>query len=63
MSRTYRVILEVDVEVESDELDDDNWEAVEESLEDSFSWAAIHDLIVGPGFVNHVRVDTFVEDR
>lgn len=61
-ARSYRVYLEVDVEVSFDEIDSDDWTLVEEQLEDSFNWDAYFSP-TGAGYVNEVRLESFVVER
>lgn len=60
--RSYRVYLEVDIEIGFDEIDTDDWTIVEEELEDSFNWGAYFDP-AGSAFVTDVRLESFVEER
>lgn len=58
-TRSYRVILEVDIEVElEDEETEPNWEAIETYLEDKNAWIISHEEYYG-GYVNYAEVDSY----
>lgn len=61
--RSYRVILEVDIEVEleDDQYDEEtgpDWEAIESYLEDKNAWIISHEEYYG-AYVNYAEVDSY----
>lgn len=58
-TRTYRVILTIDIEIDQHE-DSADWDTVEEELEDSSLWDANHDLNIG--WTEDARIESFVAE-
>ena len=58
--RHYRVILEVDVEVNTDDVDM-SFEEIEDLLEDKNYWDAYASPL-STTFINHVELDSYTEE-
>lgn len=56
MLRSYRIILEIDVEVESE--DESGFDGIEEQLENINNWQAFCDDF-DTGYVNHAEIHSF----
>lgn len=62
MTRTYRVIIEVDIDIEDYEVEGEGntWEDVEETLENKNDWDS-YNIYLGSSYVNSVEVESYVE--
>lgn len=60
MLRSYRVILEVDIEIEFEDGEDPDWNEVESDLENRDDWDVYCEAFASsPASVNYAEVDSY----